>query len=285
MEYNSSSETFAYFLCSNCGTVRNYNPPSERVLSDYYPDEYGAYHLESNRLSFLLSRLNAILLGVEKCYYGIPIDTDSHSSSNILDIGCGGGNLASLLQNIGHKVIGVDASDRAIQESKNKGIECVKGDTAHVPFIDQTFDVLISSQNLEHLYSPSTALENYNRLLRASGKIIIATPNADSLVHKLFGKYWFGGISAPRHLTIPSMRGLKDSLDRHGFNVILSRTTFYPSFGRSLFLKISRNYDRAKKSIFLGLLFVPLDIFFTLIGKGDGLALVSVKKPSNFHRH
>ena len=55
-------------------------------------------------------------------------------------------------------------------------------------------------QSLEHVHDPQEVLSEARRTLAPGGKLIVATPNIDSLPFRWFGHAWYG-LDLPRHLT------------------------------------------------------------------------------------
>lgn len=107
----------------------------------------------------------------------LPRDT------KILDIGCSGGVLLLDLKNAGFtNVTGLDFSEDAIQQCKNKGLTNVYVMDAHFPgFKDEEFDYIISSDCLEHLEKDEVALGNWNKILKKGGSGLIFVPAYMSL--------------------------------------------------------------------------------------------------------
>src|SRR5665213_1519741 len=89
-------------------------------------------------------------------------------NSRILDIGCSGGVLIKTLNNCGYtNVTGIDFSPEAIEKCRENGLTDVFIMDAHYPdFKDGTFDLVISSDCLEHLKDDEVALESWTRILK-----------------------------------------------------------------------------------------------------------------------
>jgi len=63
--------------------------------------------------------------------------------TKILEIGCGeGGRLSWLRENCGFDCYGVEPSAQAVEVAKGRGIAAQQGTADHLPFDDDTFDVL-----------------------------------------------------------------------------------------------------------------------------------------------
>lgn len=103
--------------------------------------------------------------------------------ASICDLGCGNGYLAARMARLGHRVLGVDASHRLLQlaEAHNRpgnveyrygmfGPE-LSGELAATPF-----DLVVSSDVIEHLYRPMSLIETAAAILKPGGRLIICTP-------------------------------------------------------------------------------------------------------------
>ena len=72
--------------------------------------------------------------------------------------------------------------------------------------------------SLEHVHRPLAILREAYRLLVPGGKIVVATPNLESLPFYWFGSSWFG-LDLPRHLTHFTPKALREMLETAGFRV------------------------------------------------------------------
>jgi len=72
-----------------------------------------------------------------------------------LDIACGQGDIEKLSP----QTVGLEFSLNALKQAKKKGIKnLVLADAQYLPFQDNSFDIAISSGNLEHFENPQKAL-------------------------------------------------------------------------------------------------------------------------------
>jgi ubiquinone/menaquinone biosynthesis C-methylase UbiE len=79
---------------------------------------------------------------------------DSKINASLLDIGCNDGTktIAFAKQIHTRNVYGVDIIDSHIKSACEKGIKAIKSNIEQgLPFKDNTFDVVISNQVIEHL--------------------------------------------------------------------------------------------------------------------------------------
>jgi ubiquinone/menaquinone biosynthesis C-methylase UbiE len=97
----------------------------------------------------------------------------------ILDVGCGTGAMGLLYAKLGYQVTGVDLSEammnlaRVKATERNLTIELKTGDAEHLPFEDESFDVIVNRHLLWTLPHPEKALKEWHRVLRAGGTLII----------------------------------------------------------------------------------------------------------------
>lgn len=98
----------------------------------------------------------------------------------VLDVGCGDGLLMGLLEKQGAYVTGADISDVAIQKCEQKGFKVRKISGSHLPFDDNSFDLVIALDVLEHLYAPGELLREMARV-SLGGNVIVGVPNFSSL--------------------------------------------------------------------------------------------------------
>jgi 2-polyprenyl-3-methyl-5-hydroxy-6-metoxy-1,4-benzoquinol methylase len=104
-----------------------------------------------------------------------------HSSLNILDIACGSGFGSSFLAQSGNTVIGGDLSEITITECNSKfnqsNLSFKIIDGTNIPYPDEFFDVVISFETIEHTKQYQEMLNEFKRVVKKNGLIIISTPN------------------------------------------------------------------------------------------------------------
>jgi 2-polyprenyl-3-methyl-5-hydroxy-6-metoxy-1,4-benzoquinol methylase len=94
----------------------------------------------------------------------------------ILDVGCGDGAISEPLMKSGHFVAAVDLPTVATSSHKCKVSSIMAGDAETLAFADATFDLVIASEVLEHLWAPETFIDEAYRTLKPRGYLIIETP-------------------------------------------------------------------------------------------------------------
>jgi ubiquinone/menaquinone biosynthesis C-methylase UbiE len=108
-----------------------------------------------------------------------------HPGEQVLDVGCGTGTLAlEVARRAGRagRVTGIDPSTEQIARARSKAamhnvpIDFQIGVIEHLPFPDQTFDVVLSTLMMHHLQAPlkRQGLAEIARVLKPRGRLIIA---------------------------------------------------------------------------------------------------------------
>ena len=103
------------------------------------------------------------------------------AGKRVLDIACGEGYGAAALQKTGAiQVIGVDISEPACFHARNKyGLDARLGGAEQIPLPDNSVDVVVSFETIEHVHDPGRFLDECARVLGLGGRLIISTPNKE----------------------------------------------------------------------------------------------------------
>ncbi len=105
------------------------------------------------------------------------------SEKNILDLGCGTGEITKSIAKAfpDSDVVGIDISPWTIRKAKSyhlnaKNVEFLVGDAFNLKFRKNTFDIVISTEVIEHLLSPELIFDEVSRVLKKNGLFIICVP-------------------------------------------------------------------------------------------------------------
>ena len=108
----------------------------------------------------------------EKTYQKLKLN----KGEKILDVGGGTGRLAKLVKdkNKEAEVYTIDQSLPMLKNAKNKQLDYViKGNSATLPFKDNTFDKIVCTDALHHFQRKEKSLKDMLRTLKPEGKLII----------------------------------------------------------------------------------------------------------------
>ena len=110
------------------------------------------------------------------------------SNSIIMDIGSGGGGVISLLKQPDLFYLPIDLSDtnlKRIKEMSGNNTLPVNGDTYHLPFINDSVDLIIMSEVVEHLSEPLEALKEVRRIMHPEGKLVVSVPYKEEISYQI----------------------------------------------------------------------------------------------------
>ena len=111
----------------------------------------------------------------------------NHNGS-MLDVGCGEGrHIFGIMQEYPMmKCVGLDMDDDSLKKAEEGysyfesisevGAEFIKGSAYSLPFPDNTFDLIVCSEVLEHLHAYNDAVIEINRVLKPGGKFFASVP-------------------------------------------------------------------------------------------------------------
>lgn len=166
-------------------------------------------------------------------------------NGSVLDIGCGTGELGSLIQQkYGGVVYGLDINETAVKRASRNGVRAKIGNVEEKwPFSNNSMDSVLCVQMIEHLVNPDFFLLETKRVLRKNGTVIITTPNLAawfnrillflgfqpfftevSTIDKTLGLSFTRNLTPNRmpmgHLRCFTLKALKELLELHGFEII-----------------------------------------------------------------
>jgi len=215
IEYRSSSEPFTYRCCRACEAVFLEAPPVER-LHEIYPPSYYSFHSfrGEGRPSLPLrikERLDARLF--RRILRNMP---GEHLS--VLDVGGGTGWLLSVIRRADARVtatheVDLDETARPAAEAAGHVFHCLPVERFHAV---EKFDLVLMLNIIEHVADPGAVLRAMAAVLRPHGRILLKTPNTDTLDRRIFQHRNWGGFHCPRHWVLFTERNLVELARRCG---------------------------------------------------------------------
>lgn len=162
----------------------------------------------------------------------------------ILDSGCASGHIAHLIKEKfpDSEVFGVDIYSPAITYAKKiyPNIEFKVADAQELPFKSNLFDVVLSSEVLEHVVDPKKTLLEIKRVLNPKGYAIVEMDSGSvlfSIVWYLWKKLGPGAVWRNSHLTHFNSEILEKLIRNSGFKVINKK---FSMFGMAVFFKLRK---------------------------------------------
>jgi len=160
---------------------------------------------------------------------------------NVLDIGCGAGNMIHHLARYG-RVQGVEVDARPVAMARARGYDVRQGDaTRGIPFDDASFDLVTALDVIEHVDDDAAILREAYRVARPHGILAISTPAFQSL--------WSYNDDINGHKRRYAPHELRARVERAGFRVRRLTFGFFLVFPLSAPLILLRNWLGAKKQL------------------------------------
>ncbi len=157
--------------------------------------------------------------------------------ARILDAGCGSGRNMVELARLG-PVTGVELSEASVALARERDVgEVIAGSVLEMPFADDSFDLAVSLDVIEHLEDDLGALRELRRVLAPGGALLVTVPAYQWL--------WSGHDEINHHHRRYTRRSLQRVAEQAGWRQL--RTTYF----NSLLLPVAivlRMLDRVNRS-------------------------------------
>ncbi len=146
--------------------------------------------------------------------------------ASILDIGCGTSRIIVDLKN----AVGLDIVFRKLRWLRPLHSRVLQATCGSLPFPEESFDAIISSEVIEHVPDDVAILTEMRRVLRPGGTLVLGTPDYGRrlwlVLEWIYGKI-MPGAYAHEHITRFTQRSLRQRLTENGFEVLECRYVGY----------------------------------------------------------
>jgi ubiquinone/menaquinone biosynthesis C-methylase UbiE len=273
-DHSVSGEQFNIWGCETCGFQITADAPDARNIAPYYVSEDYISHTNTNRglINQLYQWARLFTLRQKK---KLITATTRRQSGNLLEVGAGTGYFAETMLKAGWNVTALEPDSGAREIARQRaGLNLLPSDqlfelpSAH-------FDVITLWHVLEHVHDLSSYLNNFHRLLRKEGYLIIAVPNYTSADAKHYGTHW-AAYDVPRHLYHFSPDSMRKLLASHQMEAVSIRPMWLDAFYVSL---LSEKYAKGGNNIFSGFLQGALSNIRALMKGKNTSSLIYIARP------
>ncbi|GAB6097918.1 hypothetical protein JCM14469_41720 [Desulfatiferula olefinivorans] len=219
-EYQTADQMFHMVRCRRCGhEYLNPRPTPDDLPKAYPPHYYTLSGRHTRRFSPVIGRLKSLVVGRRLRAFNALFKR----GGSVLEVGCGDGSLLIDLKRRypDLSLTGMDFSVSPDTEDRlaASGIRLIRGRVEDTDLGDQTYDLIIMNQVIEHVPDPSAVLAHLARSLRPFGFISIETPNRNGYDRRFFRASFWGGYYFPRHLHLFDEKSLRVLLHENGLPV------------------------------------------------------------------
>jgi ubiquinone/menaquinone biosynthesis C-methylase UbiE len=155
-------------------------------------------------------------------YESVINKLDELSFNNLLDVGCGTGNLLSLINTrYDVQIAGVDLTPKMLNIARIKlgdDADLKVADSEDLPFEDNKFDMVICTDSFHHYPHPENVLKEIRRVLEPDGMIIIADPYTPAPLRQMVNLYF--KLSRSGDVKVYSKSDIYKLLENTGFKSV-----------------------------------------------------------------
>lgn len=146
---------------------------------------------------------------------------------NILDVGCASGSFTNNISKIfpQARITGIDVYSNAIEHGKKvyPHINFILADAHNIPLKNDSFDLVVCYETIEHLTNPLDALKEMQRVLKKDGSALIAM-DSGSLLFRVVWFFWErtkGKVWQDAHIHPYNHKELTNIIKKAGFKIKL----------------------------------------------------------------
>jgi len=215
-DHNVSNDLFKIVECVAC-SFRFTNPiPTEDTIGDYYKSENYVSH-SGTKKGFVNRVYHIVRSRAIKQKENLAAKYSKEKV--ILDIGCGTGDFLGYCKSQNWKTLGLEPDQSARKMAIEKNAIEAK-DLGHLYEVESnTFDVISMWHVLEHVYNLNKDIEQYKKILKKEGVLIVAVPNCSSKDAEHYKSSW-AAYDLPIHLYHFRPDNMKQLFSKHGMEVV-----------------------------------------------------------------
>lgn len=159
-----------------------------------------------------------------------------------LDIGCGTGNYTCTLAEKGVKFIGVEPSEKMLNEAKtrNQKVNWLKGTAEQIPAGDKVFDGIIATLTIHHWTNIKKAFIEISRVLSDNGRLVLFTSTPEQMKGYWLNHY-FPKMLRSSIAQMPSLDSIKEATEEATLKISGIEKYFVKDDLQDCFLYVGKN--------------------------------------------
>jgi len=209
---------FQFVLCSNCGSLYCSPRPSEEDLDLFYKtSESAKYWSEIFFPAVVKTRREKLFRKKAKQVHNV-LKEKTFFPKVICDVGAGYGIFLEELNSFfpSARFFAIEPGPALADQCRSKGFETLQKTAEQSEIWKEKFDLVISSEVAEHVYSCDRFIDSLYRLAKPGGYCLITGLGYEGFDILTLQKH-SNSIFPPHHLNFLSIKGFKELFQRAGF--------------------------------------------------------------------
>jgi 2-polyprenyl-3-methyl-5-hydroxy-6-metoxy-1,4-benzoquinol methylase len=230
--------------CAACSHVATAPRLSELDLPSLYGTYYPRKNISADDVAHEAAKAKRGFAGLVRWWNGTNNQGQYsvRTGQTMLDVGCGSGTSLLEARVLGATAFGIEADQNVKPIAAALGLTIHFGSLHDHPFPEQSFDLIVMNQVIEHLPDPDQALISLRERLTPSGRMFLVFPNTHSLWRRISGSRWINW-HIPYHLHHFNRKSFERMVRHCGLEVVRSRT-ITPNVWTLLQLRANRHKPR-----------------------------------------
>ena len=258
-DFSVSQKEFKIVKCKNCNFIFTNPRPKDENLGEYYISE--KYISHTNTSKGLFEKLYQ-LVRKHAIKGKFKLASSLIKEGFILDIGCGTGEFLNKCKENNWETKGIEPSKIARKQAQSN-FNLNVSESTDLDEIEEKVDIISMWHVLEHVPNLNETLEEFNRILKHKGNVIIAVPNLESYDASYYKKHW-AAYDLPIHLHHFSENSISKLFKKYNFKLIKTKGMKFDSYYVSL---LSEEYKFGKKNFIKSFIIGSISNLFGLFTK------------------
>jgi len=221
---------FHVIFCRDCELRFVHPVPTEEFSKQWYSEQEKKKRW-NNDLNLAIEANHKQNKQTYETYFAtISENTELRGGEKVLEVGCFDGLFLKKFADIGYECKGIDLNRYFIEYGRQKyGLDLECGTIFDFNFPEETFDIVIFNQLLEHLPDPIRFLVEVRRILKNNGVVFLSVPNCGALIYHIEQRFLDDSIGTrflevPNHLYYFSKKSLELAIHKAGFEIRLHKS-------------------------------------------------------------